>query len=127
MESGYYPPGAEFNSDAPYNEVDLPEEEIEVTVSVTLSKTVKVRVNDYDFDVDADEDGNHLLYDFSKCNLHEAVEEQVVLPQNLAIFTERMFNHDLNLKAAGIPMYLKNAIEDCKGWCLDDYEVILNE
>ena len=48
MESGYYPPGAEFDPRAPYNQVDLPEKEIEVTISVTLSKTVKVTVDDYD-------------------------------------------------------------------------------
>ena len=46
-ESGYYPPGAEHDPNAPWNQVDNPEREIEVTVSVTLSKTVKVRVSDY--------------------------------------------------------------------------------
>lgn len=124
MESGGYPPGAEFDPRAPYNQVDLPEKEIEVTISVTLSKTVKVMVNDYEVEEDTDEDGRHLSYDFSECDLNKAVEDQVVLPQNLAEFTERMFNHDLNLKAAGMPRYLKEAIEDCKGWTVDEMEVI---
>lgn len=124
MESGGYPPGAEFDPRAPYNQVDLPEKEIEVTISVTLSKTVKVMVNDYEVEEDADEDGRYLSYDFSGCNLNKAVEDQVVLPQNLAEFTERMFNHDLKLKAAGMPRYLKEAIEDCKGWTVDEMEVI---
>lgn len=125
MESGGYPPGAEFDPRAPYNQVDLPEKEIEVTISVTLSKTVKVMVNDYEVEEDADEDGRYLSYDFSGCNLNKAVEDQVVLPQNLAEFTERMFNHDLKLKAAGMPRYLKGAIEDCKDWSVDEMEVIL--
>lgn len=124
MESGGYPPGAEFDPRAPYNQVDLPEKEIEVTISVTLSKTVKVMVDDYEVEEDADEDGRYLSYDFSNCDLHKAVEDQVVLPQNLAEFTEKMFNHDLNLKAAGMPRYLKEAIEDCKGWTVDEMEVI---
>lgn len=124
MESGGYPPGAEFDPNAPYNQVDLPEKEIEVTISVTLSKTVKVMVDDYEVEEDADEDGRYLSYDFSGCNLNKAVEDQVVLPQNLAEFTERMFNHDLKLKAAGMPRYLKEAIEDCKGWTVDEMEVI---
>ena len=127
MESGYYPPGAEFNPNAPWNQVDIPDKEIEVTVSVTLSKTVKVNVNDYKIDGGLDEDGPYYEYDYSNCDLHKAVEEQVVLPQNLAEYTERMFNHDLNLKAAGMPRYLKDAIKDCKDWCVDDYEVILEE
>lgn len=127
IESGYYPPGAEFDPNAPYNQVDLPEKEIEVTISVTLSKTVKVMVDDYQVEKDADEDGRYLNYDFSECDLHKAVESQVVLPQNLAEFTENMFNHDLNLKAAGMPKYLRNAIADCKGWTVDDMEVISEE
>ena len=127
MESGYYPPGAEFDSDAPYNQVELPEREIEVTISVTLSKTVKVTVDDYDVDEGADESGYYRDYDYSECDLHKAVEDQVVLPQNLAEFTERMFNQDLNLKAAGMPKYLKGAIADCKGWNADEIEIISEE
>lgn len=125
MESGYYPPGAEFDPNAPYNQVDYPEREIEVTISVTLSKTVKVMVDDYQVEEDTDEDGRYLSYDYSECDLHKAVEDQITLPQDLAVFTERMFDHDLNLKAAGMPKYLKGAIEDCKDWSVDEMEVIL--
>lgn len=124
MESGGYPPGAEFDPRAPWNEVEYPDKEIEVTISVTLSKTVKVMVDDYEVEEDADEDGRYLSYDFSNCDLHKAVEDQVVLPQNLAEFTERMFDHDLNLKAAGMPRYLKEAIKDCKDWSVDEIEII---
>lgn len=127
MESGYYPPGAEFDPNAPYNQVDLPEREIEVTVSVTLSKTMKVMVDDYRVEEDADEDGRYLSYDYSDCDLNGAVENQVTLPQDLAVFVERMFNQDLNLKSAGMPKHLRNAIEDCKGWTVDDMEVISEE
>ena len=124
MESGYYPPGAEYDSEAPWNQVDLPEREVEVTISVTLSKTVTISVDDYDTMVEEDEFGKHISHDYSKCDFHKAVKEQIVLPQNLAEFTERMFNHDLNLKAAGMPLYIKEAIEDCKGWIVDDMEII---
>lgn len=125
MECGGYPPGAQYDPNAPFNQVDLPEREIEVTISVTLSKTVKVMVDDYVVEEDADEDRRYLSYDYSDCDLQRAVEEQVVLPQNLAEYTENMFNHDLNLKAVGMPRYLKDAIADCKDWCVDDFEVIL--
>lgn len=124
METGGYPPGVEFDSNAPWNQEDLPEKEIEVTVRILLYKTIKINVDDYKVIEDVDEDEKYLSYDFSNCDLHKAVEDQVVLPQNLAVYTERMFNQDLNLKAAGMPMYLKNAIKDCKDWCIDDYEVV---
>ena len=76
IESGYYPIGAEFDPKAPYNEQIIPDKEIEVTISVTLSKTVKITVNDYIID----EEG---CPDFSECDLHKAVKEQIKLPQQL--------------------------------------------
>lgn len=75
MESGYYPPGAEYDSNAPWNQVELPEKEIEVTVCISLSKTVKITVDDY-----KKERGK---YDFSECDIYKAVEEQVILPHTL--------------------------------------------
>lgn len=114
-ESGYYPPGAEHDPRAPWNQVDPPEREVEVTVSVTLSKTVRVKVNDYIItDSGRDEDGDYFEdIDYSDCDLKKAVEEQVTLPQdawkNLRCTLEhrdRVFN-------------------DLKDWNVDDFEVIL--
>ena len=76
IETGYYPIGAEFDPKAPYNEEIIPDKEVEVTISVTLSKTVKITVNDYIID----EEG---CPDFSECDLHKAVKEQIKLPQQL--------------------------------------------
>ena len=73
-ESGYYPAGAEHDPNAPWNQEDIPEREVEVTVSVTLSKTLKIKVSDYT----VDSEGN---VDYSDCNLREAVENQIILPQ----------------------------------------------
>lgn len=125
MESGYYPPGAEYDSNAPYNQTELPEKDIEVTISVTLSKTVKVTVDDYK--VERDDYGKFLNYDFSECNVAQAVEDQVVLPQNHAEYVSRIFEDCLDLKAIEIPKYLKDAISDCKNWDIDDLEYIIND
>lgn len=66
----------------PTKRVNKPKE-VEVTVSVTLSKTVKIKVNDYDvINQGIDEDGNFFEnIDYSNCNITNAVEEQVLLPQ----------------------------------------------
>lgn len=122
MDNYNYPMGSD-TSDAPWNQVDYPEKEIEVTVSVTLSKTVKILVDDYS----VEDDEGYTSYDYSKCDLKKAVEDQITLPQNLAEFTERIFNQDLNLKETGMPKYLKDAIADCKDWCVDEMEVISEE
>lgn len=46
-ESGYYPPGAEFDPSAPWNEVSVPEKEFDVTCTQVLSKTVGVWTDNY--------------------------------------------------------------------------------
>lgn len=112
-------------SSAPWNQVEYPEKEIEVTVSITLSKTLKINVDDYEVEEGRDEDGDYYLdINFDNCDLKKAVREQYTLPNELSSFTTEMFNQDLNLKAVGMPRYLKNAIIDCKDWNVDDFEII---
>ena len=105
-ESGYYPAGAEHDPNAPWNQEDIPEREVEVTVSVTLSKTLKIKVSDYT----VDSEGN---VDYSDCNLREAVENQIILPQEAYKYVNPYtFNkHEI--------------IEDLSNWDVDDFEVIL--
>lgn len=114
IESGYYPPGAEFDPNAPYNERSLPEKEIEVTISVTLSKTVKIHVDDYIPTKEyIDDEGYMESIDFSECDLKSAVEEQIILPQHAASFLT------VNTKAT------KKAFKDLKDWNVDDFEVVM--
>lgn len=97
MNNYDYPLGAD-TKDAPWNEVEPSEKEVEVTISITLSKTVKIKVSDYEIiDSGKDEDGEHFEdIDYSNCDLKKAVKEQITLPQ-----------------------------DTCKGWDIDDFEVIL--
>lgn len=126
MESGYYPAGAEFDTSAPWNQNSMPKKEIEVTISVTLSKTMKIEVDDYDIEVDADEDGKYLEYDFSDCNLEEAVKNQIALPQDLAEYIDNTLKYDEPFKGVNIPKHFKDAVEDCKGWNVDEMECVLD-
>lgn len=116
MESGYYPPGAEYDPNAPYNQTDLPEKEIEVLVSVTLSKTVKVRVSDYKIaDCGKDEDGDYFeSIDYSECDLQGAVKDQIVLPQEAHIYIKS------NTKEGS------KAHLDLMGWNVDEMECIID-
>jgi len=112
--SGYYPAGAEYNPNAPWNQEDLTEEEIEVTVSVTLSKTMKIHVSDYTVeDEGSDEDGlPYRNLDFSNCNLKEEAKNQHWLPQEI-------------LERVATGQNLSNILkEDCQDWIVDDFEVI---
>jgi hypothetical protein len=110
-----YPPGADTEN-APWNSRETTIT-VPVTVSMTISKTFEVEVTTEEYT----EDGYPSL---ENVDLHQAFEDQYVTPNNLAQFTESLFNADLDLKAAGMPLYLKNAIADCKGWDVDDYVVM---
>ena len=72
MDNYNFPIGAD-NSDAPWNEIELPAIDTEVTVSITISKTIKVPVVDYTLD----EEG---YPDFSNCDLKKAVSNRGKLP-----------------------------------------------
>lgn len=98
---------------APWNQVDNPEREIEVTVSVTLSKTVKIKVSDYEVtDFGKDENGEYFEdIDYSNCDLKGAVEEEIILPQSAYMYVKS------NPKVH----------EDLSNWCVDDFEVNLEE
>lgn len=113
MDNYNYPAGSD-TSDAPWNQVDLPEKEIEVLVSVTLSKTVKVRVDDYKIaDCGKDEDGDYFEdIDYSECDLQGAVKDQIVLPQEAHIYIKS------NTKEGS------KAHLDLMGWNVDEMEVI---
>lgn len=113
MDNYNYPMGADA-SDAPWNQPEIPEIEVEVCVSVTLSKIMKVCVDDYDI-----EEGC-LIPNVSENVLHNAVKNQVVLPHELSDVLKIKF------KEIGIPPGLKDSIDDCSDWCVDDLEVILD-
>ena len=112
MDNYNYPCGTD-EPNAPWNQADNPEREIEVTVSVTLSKTVKIKVSDYEItDSGKDEDGEYFEdIDYSNCDLKGAVEEQIVLPQSAHMYVKS------NPKVH----------EDLSNWCVDDFEINLEE
>lgn len=113
-----YPPGVENDPRAPWNQVDPEPRTIEVTVSITLSKTMKIEVDDYSTEY-CEEDGN-TYYDYSECNLIDAVKEQVTLPDEAydelhwAVYSCEDSN-------------ARNALEDLKDWTVDDLEVVSEE
>lgn len=82
---------------APFNQEEPTPQKVKVTVSVTLSKTVEVSVSDYIAEREMNEEGiTDLNYDFSDCDLRDAVESQIPLPQ-----------------------------EKFRDWDVDDFEVVM--
>ena len=125
-ESGYYPMGAEFDKNAPYNQVDPEPIEIEVTVSVTLSKTMKIKVNDYLEEIEDDEEGKHRNIDFSVCDLQSAVNSQIYLPQDSGLIFDNYVSKYSNLKNESSYNEAKKIVDDLSDWNVDEMEVVTN-
>ena len=88
MNNYDYPMGAD-TPNAPWNKIDPEPKKIKVTVSITLSKTVEVEVTDYTAEEDYDEDGyNGINYNYSECDLEQAVRDQVTLPNSIGEFND---------------------------------------
>ena len=122
IESGYYPPGAEHDPNAPYNQHENPEEEFEITVSQTLSKTVTVFTSNYNLEVDCDEGGCYRNCDTSDTPWKEVYEEDHHTPLQLIGFLKRLLEGNEPISDS----LKKQLIEECDNWCEDDCEIIEN-
>ena len=88
MNNYDYPMGPDI-AEAPWNQVETAPRNIAGPVSITLSKTVEVEVTDYIAEEDSDEDGYHgISYDYSECDLKQAVRDQVTLPNSVGEFND---------------------------------------
>ena len=122
-ESGYYPPGAEFDPNAPYNEVEIPEREFEVTISQTLSRTVTIVTDDYYPEYD-EEDGR--TYANTENTDWEKVYENCDFKlQDLLEELKGYVQSDMAMTGpnTGKGRHLKRLLEACDSWIEDDYEV----
>ena len=123
-ESGYYPPGAEFDPSAPYNEVVVPERNFEVTISQTLSRPVTITTSDYC--PEFDEDDGHTYCNTENTDWKKAYEDCDFKIQDLLLelkdYVIKEMNNTSPLSGRGV--YLKQLLEACDGWVEDDYEVV---
>ena len=125
-ESGYYPPGAEFNSNAPWNQVEVPERQFDVCISQTLSKSTGVTTNDYVPGVVQEEDGYYPYSDTSDTDWEEAYESEHLTPlQLIDEFKDFLTKHlpDPIVDVKGFQRF-KHLIDECEGWVEDEIEVM---
>lgn len=137
MESGYYPPGAEFDPDAPYNQSEPEPVEVDVTISQSLSRSTTIKVTDYISneweDVEPNNKGGfyrtkEIEYDFSDSDLKGAYEEQdYTIPELLDYLKAYLIADIANCdKESGKKQKLQHILDCCEGWEVDETEVIEN-
>lgn len=121
-ESGYYPPGAEHDPNAPYNQVDTPEKEFDVSISQSLSKATTITTRDYILQVDEDE--GYECADTSNTNWVKAYEDTAMTPIDIICACSKLAQHLLNTGVTYLDgLYLRKVVEECNGWCADETDV----
>lgn len=117
IESGYYPPGAEYDSSAPYNEIEIPYIEVKanITQTLTINKT-PVITNSYILHID--EEGDYKEFDYK--NIKIDALEQILTPIKILEAIPNIYNELLNNIDAKYLSKLKIIAENCKKWRLDE-------
>lgn len=145
IESGYYPPGAEFDVNAPYNQAEIPEKDFDVTISQTLSKDTTVTTNDYipgesGVDYEPDDEGGYCASgwqdpdDTSDTNWGKAYREEHYTPLDLIeMFKETLKQQLESWEGMDYIPYVKkerhrieHLIDECSCWTDDETEVVQN-
>lgn len=142
-ESGYYPPGAEHDPRAPWNEPVIPDREFDVCISQSLSKNLKVITNDYTSEKIV-EPWNGICeetIDTSDTNWNDVYKEQRHLtPLELIETFKDILVLDLakahedakssNSVVAGLAQRqakrLEHLISECENWTNDETEIVEN-
>ena len=145
-ESGYYPPGAEFDPSAPYNQSDPDDMDFDVTCSQTLSKTVTVTTNNYipgaeGVDYESDDEGGcyavpyHDDPDTSDTNWAEEYHDNdhYTPIQLIGLYKETLKEQlkswegmDEIPSAKAQIRRIEHLIEECEGWTEDETEYVEN-
>ena len=120
---GDYPPGAEYDPNAPYNQKEQEPVDIDVCVSCTLSKSTTIEGNSEVADLkDMYEEQEYtipeLLDEFIKILKREIVE----INATIKLLDDNMSNAKKALEV-NISHY-NNLLESLKGWTIDELEVI---
>lgn len=121
-ESDYYPAGAYYDPNAPYNEEFVQERDFEVNVTYTLAKdNIGVMTNDYVPEYD-EEDGS-TTYNTKYTDWEAAYEEQhYSVLQMLDLLKEYVSKELSNDVTASRKRFLQRVLEDCDGWELVESE-----
>ena len=128
-----YPPGAEFDPNAPWNEVEVPEKDFDVTCSQSLSKTVTVCTNNYipgasGCDYEPDGEGGYSTIGWHEDDdtsdtdwAQEYHENDYHTPAQLLELFKNILVRDLeNGNPFRSEKYTKQLIEECEGWTEDE-------
>ena len=130
----HYAPGSD-TPDAPWNQVENPEEEFNVTIVETLSKDVTIFTTDYNLEVDCDEEGCYRNCDTSDTDWKDEYKKQgcTAIETLIAVKTyleevrlQQLIDlsncRNLTTEEQKELRVVKDLIEQCSGWKQEEIE-----
>lgn len=123
-ERDYYPLGACDDSQAPYNEISLPEKKFDVCIYQTLRKDTTVETDDFEAEFYDAEDGyvkvstQYTNWDMAYQDCHMDI---VDLLRELKRFVEDEIK--VTDESSNRMKRLKYLLEECQGWILEDTSI----
>lgn len=118
IESGYYPLGAEFDKNAPYNQVETPEIEVAIKAYQTLTAKEQIITTDYYLE---DNEFIRTLDEFDSSALKQIMTPKKILEAIPEIYNELLGNVDSKYLSK-----LKFISENCSKWTIGDEWVELD-
>ena len=116
-ESGYYPPGAENDPNAPYNQTDVPERKFDIECECVLRTVVAVNTNDYV--PETDDDNGHEYANTENTDWQHAFENSGHFTiQDLLDELREYVKEDMEkcLPNTGRGAHLKRLLAACDQW-----------
>lgn len=124
-DADYYPAGAYYDKNAPYNQVEPPEIEAEVNVSFTLERDCTITTNEVYYDEDCwelcDDADLDKAYDSYYVQIPEMLEELVKYVKGEMQVLEKFIKaRTANKEERERYRYLQRILESAGGWEVTD-------
>lgn len=126
-ESGYYPPGAEYDPNAPWNEKENEEIEFDIFVSQTLSKSTKISTSNYAKVTTVEPENN--LYeeyvDITNTDFEQEFKENGhYTPLQLIHTLKDLLESKMETFSKSEQAKWKHVLKECEDWVEDDIEIM---
>lgn len=110
IESGYYPPGAEHDPNAPYNQTEQEEREIDIEAVFELRRKVTISTRKYDENGNCDGESEYKQVCFTPLQL---IAECRLMTAQVLSMIEKCEHTSVGKRIA---KHLRHIIAECDGW-----------
>lgn len=127
-ESDFYPAGAYYDRNAPYNQVEPPEIEVEITVSITLERDCTITTDEVYWDGDdwviLEDADKFKAYDYDYASIPEMLDELVkYIDGEMLVLKKSIKDRTASTTERERYQQLKRMRESAVGWEISECEI----